>query len=53
VEDTTMSRQEDPVPEGERVGHEGDDAEVSEPVTPPIDEDVAGSVNAALHDTDE
>jgi hypothetical protein len=24
-----------------------------DPVTPPIDEDVAGSVNAALHEADE
>ena len=31
--------------------HEADEA--PEPVTPPIDEDVAGSVNAALHDADE
>jgi hypothetical protein len=27
--------------------------EVPERATPPIDEDVAGSVNAALHDADE
>lgn len=31
----------------------GDPAESPPPATPPIDEDVAGSVNAALHDTDE
>jgi hypothetical protein len=30
-----------------------DAAEAREPVTPPIDEDMAGSVNAALHEADE
>lgn len=30
-----------------------DTAEAREPVTPPIDEDMAGSVNAALHEADE
>lgn len=28
-------------------------AERSEPVRPPIDEDVSGSVNAAVHEADE
>ena len=32
---------------------EEEGAERSEPVTPPIDEDVSGSVNAALHEADE
>jgi hypothetical protein len=32
---------------------DGEGAERSEPVTPPIDEDVSGSVNAALHEADE
>ena len=34
-------------------GDEEESAERAEPATPPIDEDVAGSVNAALPDTDE
>jgi len=32
---------------------EVDVKEVTEPTTPSIDQDVAGSVNAALHDADE
>jgi hypothetical protein len=40
--------------EAETAPHEADEAdEAPEPDTPPIDEDVAGSVNAALHDADE
>jgi hypothetical protein len=31
----------------------GEDQTGPEPATPPIDEDVAGSVNAAVPDTDE
>ena len=51
-ETTTMSRQEaatdtEPEPEAD------EDAGEPEPSTPPIDEDVAGSVNAALHDADD
>jgi hypothetical protein len=34
-------------------GNAEGDAESTEPGTPPIDEDVAGSVNAALPDADE
>ena len=46
-----MSRPEDSGSETEPAGEEGADA--PEPATPPIDEDVAGSVNAAVHDADE
>jgi hypothetical protein len=48
-----MSRPEDSSTETEPAGEEAERAEVSEPATPPIDEDVAGSVNAAVHDADE
>jgi hypothetical protein len=48
-----MSRPEDSSTETEPAGEEAESAEVSEPATPPIDEDVAGSVNAAVHDADE
>jgi hypothetical protein len=48
-----MSRPEDNGTETEPAGDQAENAEAPEPVTPPIDEDVAGSVNAALHDTDE
>jgi hypothetical protein len=56
-EATRMSRPEvretrveaEPAPGEERV----EETEAREPATPPIDEDVAGSVNAALHEADE
>jgi hypothetical protein len=48
-----MSRPEYSGPETEPAEEEAESAEVSEPATPPIDEDVAGSVNAAVHDADE
>jgi hypothetical protein len=54
----TMSRPEESGTEADQADQadrraEEEDAERSEPVTPPIDEDVAGSVNAALHEADE
>jgi hypothetical protein len=48
-----MSRPEDSRTETEPAGEEAESADVPEPATPPIDEDVAGSVNAAVHDADE
>lgn len=50
-----MSRLEERENEAEpAAGREAEEAaEAPEPATPPIDEDVAGSVNAALHDADE
>jgi len=48
-----MSRPEDSGSETEPTGEEAESAEVSKLSTPPIDEDVAGSVNAAVHDADE
>lgn len=52
-EATTMSRAEDSRTETEPPGDEAESADVPEPATPPIDEDVTGSVNAAVHDADE
>jgi hypothetical protein len=52
-EATTMSRREDSGCETEPAGEEAESADAPEPVTPPIDEDVAGSVNAAVHDADD
>jgi hypothetical protein len=52
-EATTMSRQEESGSETEPAGEEAESADAPEPTTPPIDEDVAGSVNAAVHDADE
>jgi hypothetical protein len=52
-EATTMSRPEDSGSGTEPAGEEGENAGAPEPVTPPIDEDVAGPVNAAVHDADE
>jgi hypothetical protein len=53
----TMSRPEEREIETDladrREEEEGEGVERTEPVTPPIDEDVAGSVNAALHEADE
>jgi hypothetical protein len=51
-EATTMSRPDDSGSETEPAG-EAESADAPEPMTPPIDEDVAGSVNAAVHDADE
>ena len=50
-----MSRPEDKTTEAEPDSAQDADEEVerAEPGTPPIDEDVAGSVNAALPDADE
>jgi hypothetical protein len=48
-----MSRPQDSGTEIEPAGEEAESADAPEPVTAPIDEDVAGSVNAALHDSDE
>lgn len=50
-----MSRPEQTGTEAEPAPREeaDDAAETTEPATPPIDEDVAGSLNAALHDADE
>jgi hypothetical protein len=51
-----MSRPEDPSTEtdlADRLQEEEEGAESPEPVTRPIDEDVTGSVNAALHEADE
>jgi hypothetical protein len=46
-----MSREEETT---ETTGKTADEeAAPAEPSTPPIDEDVAGSVNAALHDADD
>jgi hypothetical protein len=47
-----MSRPEEVETRTEPAGNEAEES-APEPVTPPIDEDVAGSVNAALHETDE
>ena len=50
-----MSRPEETGTEAEEEQRKEDERvpERPEPVTPPIDEDVAGSVNAALHDADD
>jgi hypothetical protein len=50
-----MSRPEETGTEAEEEQPEEDEQvpERPEPATPLIDEDVAGSVNAALHDADE
>ena len=48
-----MSRPEESGTETEPAGEETESPEISEPTTPPIDEDVTGSVNAAVHDADE
>jgi hypothetical protein len=50
-----MSRPEEQTHERERTSEQDaeEEAESTEPGTPPIDEDVAGSVNAALPDADE
>jgi hypothetical protein len=55
IEGVTMSRPEDKTTEAEPDSAQDADEEVerAEPGTPPIDEDVAGSVNAALPDLDE
>jgi hypothetical protein len=55
LEEATMSRPEQTGTEAEPESRpEADEPdEVPERATPPIDEDVAGSVNAALHDADE
>jgi hypothetical protein len=47
-----MSRQE-ATTDTEPKTEANEDAGEPEPSTPPIDEDVAGSVNAALHDADD
>jgi hypothetical protein len=47
-----MSRQERTT-DTESKTEANEDAGEPEPSTPPIDEDVAGSVNAALHDADD
>jgi hypothetical protein len=53
-EEGIMSRPDQTGTEAEPAPDEADEAEEAlEPVTPPIDEDVAASVNAALHETDE
>jgi hypothetical protein len=56
-EATRMSRPKVRETEAEPESAPGEDhvesTEDREPVTPPIDEDVAGSVNAALHEADE
>jgi hypothetical protein len=49
----TISRPEDSGSETELAGEEAESVDAPELVTPPIDEDVAGSVNAAVHDADE
>jgi hypothetical protein len=51
-ETTTVSRQE-ATTDTEPKTEANEDAGEPEPSTPPIDEDVAGSVNAALHDADD
>jgi hypothetical protein len=43
----------EPDPAAEEGAAENERARGPEPATPPIDEDVAGSVNAAVPDTDE
>ena len=50
-----MSRPEEQRFEAERPSERDAEGEtgITEPGTPPIDEDVAGSVNAALPDADE
>ena len=48
-----MSRPKYSESETEPAGKEAESADAPEPMTPPIDEDVAGSVNAAVHDADE
>ena len=50
-----MSRPEEQKSEAERTSERDAEAEaeITEPGTPPIDEDVVGSVNAALPDADE
>jgi hypothetical protein len=51
-----MNRPEESGREADEAGRSepnGVDEESTEPATAPIDEDVAGSVNAALHDADE
>jgi hypothetical protein len=47
-----MNRQE-AATEAEPENEAEEDADAPEPSTPAIDEDVAGSVNAALHDADD
>jgi hypothetical protein len=48
-----MRSKEDVATEAEPESKAEEDADTREPVTPAIDEDVAGSVNAALPDDDE
>jgi hypothetical protein len=51
-----MSRQEERGTEADPADRREEEEEVAnraQPVTPPIDEDVSGSVNAAVHETDE
>jgi len=50
-----MSRPEEETTEAKRhsAGEADEEAESNKPGTPPIDEDVAGSVNAAVPDVDE
>jgi hypothetical protein len=49
-----MNRPEEVDTKTESAGNEAEEsADAPEPATPPIDEDVAGSVNAAVHDADE
>jgi hypothetical protein len=48
-----MSGPEDSKSETEPAAEDAESADAPEPATPPIDEDVAGSVNAAVHDADE
>jgi hypothetical protein len=52
-EAATMNRLEEAGTEAEPAEDEPESAEAAEPAMPPIDEDVSGSVNAALHDADE
>lgn len=46
-------RREDEKTETKSGNKAEESADAAEPSTPPIDEDVAGSVNAALHDADD
>jgi hypothetical protein len=48
-----MRSKEDVATEAEPERKAEEDAETREPMTPAIDEDVAGSVNAAVHDDDD
>lgn len=48
-----MRSKEDVATEAEPESKAEEDDDTREPVTPAIDDDVAGSVNAALHDDDD